>query len=182
MRTVAEIVDAYDRTNHDAIPDDEWALLIARAKERCASWEIDPRKIEFMNGPDEWGVIEGKYESAFTRIHDDELCSILWVINDQATGIHDLWIDSNNSGTAAKDDTMSEKMTTQQKEAVIDMIENLNDLKLATMQAFAQLNDMHTQIVHVYAMDYPADAASDVLAPYPDRLREIMTKLREATK
>jgi len=88
---VAEFAASYTQSNADAIDDETWAVLVARARQLCADYKIDPRRVEFLAGPDEWSV--GRYEN-WTGVHaiaGDELIHLFDVIYDQATGLDCLY-------------------------------------------------------------------------------------------
>ncbi len=53
---IGDYISKYDRTKGDAVPDDIWEHILDYARGICADYEIDPSKIVFVRGPDEWGV------------------------------------------------------------------------------------------------------------------------------
>ena len=69
---------------------------------------------------------------------------------------------------------MSEQ-TEQDKEALRNMIESLNDLKRATLEAFTAFNRMHETLVQ--AQTYPHEVVADIVAPLPEQLFAILDKL-----
>lgn len=77
---VSDYVEEYDRTKGDAIPDDIWERVLGLGREICEDYEIDPSKIIFVRGPDEWGIgTVGDYKP----LPDNGLEAVLGLIADQ---------------------------------------------------------------------------------------------------
>jgi hypothetical protein len=81
--TIEEIIAGYRWSSPEPLPAHEWTNVLTRAVELCVAGGLDPARIEYVRGPDEW-----QHEDA--PIENGELEGLVSIIDREETGLHSL--------------------------------------------------------------------------------------------